>query len=158
MKKQGFTLIEILIVVAIIGLLASVVLVGLGSFRTRGRDARRINDLREVQNGLEIYYTKNQSYPDANDWNALKTALIGSGIGLFDIPNDPLIGRNYAYCKTLDNYNYVIAAYLEDIDNVALKQASSDATFPCDPSLVGTPSSPACSKSGNVTNKYCLTF
>jgi len=158
MKKQGFTLIEILIVVAIIGLLASVVLVGLGSFRTRGRDSRRIADLREVQNGLELYYTKNQSYPDAASWDALKTALISAGIGLSDIPNDPIIGRNYGYCKTSDNYNYVVAAYLEDIDNAALKQASSGATFPCDPALTGTPSNPACSKSGSVTNKYCLTF
>jgi prepilin-type N-terminal cleavage/methylation domain-containing protein len=157
MKKQGFTLIEILIVVAIIGILASIILVGLGSFRARGRDARRIADLREVQNALELYYTKNQQYPDASDWNGLQSILINGGIGVSAIPNDPLSGRNYGYCKTSDNYNYVIAAYLEDINNPVLTQASSDATFPCDPNLVGTPN-PSCSKKGSPTNKYCLTF
>jgi len=157
MSKKGFTLIEILIVVAIIGILASVILVGLGSFRARGRDARRISDLREVQNALELYYTKNQQYPDASDWNGLQSILINAGIGVSAIPNDPLPGRNYGYCKTSDNYNYVIAAYLEDMNNPVLTQASSDATFPCTPNLVGTPN-PSCSKKNSPTNKYCLTF
>ena len=82
--NQGFTLIELLIVVAIIGLLASVVLVGLGGFRARGRDARRIADLRETQNALELYYTKNNKYPSISGidtWESLKTSLIGAGIG-----------------------------------------------------------------------------
>ena len=45
-SNRGFTLMELLIVVAIIGLLASMILVGLSSFRTRGRDARRIFDVK----------------------------------------------------------------------------------------------------------------
>ena len=45
--RKGFTLIEILVVVAIISILASVVLVGLGPTRKIGRDARRISDLPE---------------------------------------------------------------------------------------------------------------
>ena len=57
-KEKGFTLIEMLIVVATIGLLASVVLVGLGSFRSRGRDARRIADIRSVQNSLNFIMLK----------------------------------------------------------------------------------------------------
>lgn len=63
-KEKGFTLIELLIVVAIIGLLASAVLVGLGGFRARGRDARRIADLRETRKALELYYIKNNKYPE----------------------------------------------------------------------------------------------
>lgn len=159
MNKKGFTLIEVLVVVGIIGLLSAVVLVGIGPFRAKGRDARRISDLRQVQSGLELYYTKNQNYPAAASWDALKTVLIAAGIGVSDIPNDPLIGRSYGYCKTADNYNYAVAAYLEDKDNSILAQSSSDATFPCTPALIGTPSDLAlCSKSGNPTNKYCLTF
>ena len=56
--EKGFTLIEILIVVAIIAILASVVLVGLGPTQSGGRDARRVSDLSEVQNGFELYYNK----------------------------------------------------------------------------------------------------
>ena len=56
-------MIEILIVVAIIGILASVVLVGLGPTQQSGRDARRLSDLHEVQNAIELYYQKYGIYP-----------------------------------------------------------------------------------------------
>ena len=62
-KNEGFTLIEILIVVAIIAILASVVLVGLEPTQQAGRDARRVSDLTEVQNGLELFYNACGYYP-----------------------------------------------------------------------------------------------
>ena len=70
--RKGFTLIEILIVVAIIAILASVVLVGLGPTQQAGRDARRISDLSEIQNGLELYYNAKGQYPApaAGTWSA----------------------------------------------------------------------------------------
>lgn len=123
-KNKGFTLIELLIVVAIIGLLASVVLVGLGGFRARGRDARRIADLRETQNALELYYTKNNAYPSisgADSWASLKTSLTGAGIGVTTISNDPLgSSRTYQYGVSSDFQNYVLKATLEDSNNPAL--------------------------------------
>jgi prepilin-type N-terminal cleavage/methylation domain-containing protein len=123
--KKGFTLIEILIVVAIIGLLASVVLVGLGAFRTRGRDARRIADLRETQNALELYYTKNQRYPiftGGDSWTSLTNSLVNAGIGVSSISNDPLYpDRNYRFGVASDNQSYVLGATLEDTSNPALK-------------------------------------
>lgn len=124
-NRKGFTLIEILIVVAIIGLLTSIILVGLGAFRTRGRDARRIADLRETQNGLELYYTKNQRYPaitGADTWASLKTSLTTAGIGISSVASDPLSpAQNYQYGVSTDGQNYVLAATLEDINNSALK-------------------------------------
>lgn len=116
-KNKGFTLIEILIVVAIIGLLASVVLVGLGSFRSRGRDARRIADIRSVQNSLELFYVKSNAYPTATNWTDLKTALVGAGIGISNVPLDPLDPSTtyfYAYGVSADKQSYVLGATLED--------------------------------------------
>lgn len=125
--RKGFTLIELLIVIAIIGLLASIVLVGFGSFRARGRDARRVADLRETQNALELYYTKNNAYPDPSttvDWPGFSTFLINAGIGVSNIPSDPLGDplRSYSYGSdaTGNFQNYVLAATLEDINNPAL--------------------------------------
>ncbi|MBN2197885.1 type II secretion system protein [Candidatus Wolfebacteria bacterium] len=117
--KKGFTLIEILIVVAIIGLLTSVVLVGLGSFRQSGRDARRIADLRETQNALELYYAKYYQYPNPAipEWSALETALIGAEIGVFNLSNDPIEGRTYEYGVAGDLQSYVLGATLEDGEN-----------------------------------------
>ncbi|MFA5083924.1 MAG: prepilin-type N-terminal cleavage/methylation domain-containing protein [Candidatus Paceibacterota bacterium] len=123
----GFTLIELLIVVAIIGLLASVVLVGLGGFRARGRDARRIADIRETQNALELFYTKNNRYPSisgVNSWDSLKSSLTTGGIGVSTIPNDPLhssdSSKTYEYGVSSDQQNYVLKSSLEDSNNPAL--------------------------------------
>ncbi|MEK7465163.1 MAG: type II secretion system protein [Patescibacteria group bacterium] len=62
-QNKGFTLIEMLIVVAIIGLLASVVVLGLGGARERSRDAKRAADIKQIQNGLEAAYINPAGYP-----------------------------------------------------------------------------------------------
>lgn len=63
-KKDGFTLIELLVVIAIIGILASVVMVSLSAARKRGRDARRVRDIQELNNALALYVTAIGSAPD----------------------------------------------------------------------------------------------
>lgn len=134
--EKGFTLIELLIVVAIIGLLSSVVLVGLGGFRARGRDARRIADLRETQNALELYYSRNNRYPaisGADSWASLKTTLVGGGIGVSTIPNDPLnssdSSKTYEYGVSSDQQNYVLKTTLEDSGNSILADDADGAIY-----------------------------
>ncbi|MEI8061958.1 MAG: type II secretion system protein [bacterium] len=62
-KKTGFTLLELLFVVAIIALLSSIVLSSLAVARARGRDAKRISDLRQVRNAIELYMSDNGGNP-----------------------------------------------------------------------------------------------
>lgn len=109
-KQKGFTLIELLIVVAVIGILASVVLVGLGPIQKQGRDARRISDLRQIQNGLELYYNKVGSYPQ--DLNSL---LISNGGVVPNLPKDPKTNNNYSYYT--NGSSYCLGAQLEDLNN-----------------------------------------
>ncbi len=133
-KKSGFTLIEVLIVVAIIGLLASIVLVGLGSFRARGRDARRVADLRQTQNALELFYTKNNAYPVVNSWSALETALVGASIGVSKISDDPLgASRSYVYApgpvQGPGPQSYMLRSQLEDPANPVLNDDVDGTVF-----------------------------
>lgn len=125
--KRGFTLIEILIVVAIIAVLASAVLVGLGPVQRGGRDARRISDLRQVQTALELYYNKSGAYPSATTWVDLTTALTGAGIGVAKVPNDPISGRNYLYGT--NGTGYVLGADLEDANNSAFQNSAQGTIF-----------------------------
>jgi prepilin-type N-terminal cleavage/methylation domain-containing protein len=118
--RKGFTLIEILIVVAIIAILASVVLVGLGPTQQAGRDARRISDLSEVQNGLELYYNAKGQYPApaAGTWSAgLVTALTGASIDVSTVPSDPSSNRSYQYWYSAGQTAYVLGAQLENANN-----------------------------------------
>jgi len=154
-SKRGFTLIEILIVVAIIGILSSVVLVGLSSFRARGRDAKRIADLRETQNALELYYAKYSTYPNVvNTWADLRTLLVspGTGIGVSTISDDPLSDSpqawHYGYGVSADGQRYVIGAQLEDSNNAALNDSIHNTDIPITVNNV----------SGCATPVYCVQF
>lgn len=121
-KQRGFTLIELLVVIAIIGILSSVVLASLNGARKKGRDARRISDLKQIQLALEMYYDSNSSeYPD--------TLSLLAPTYISQVPTDPSGGGacSGAYCyDNLTNAagtcsvsggvcsNYVIGATLED--------------------------------------------
>jgi len=124
-NRKGFTLIEILIVVAIIAILASVVLVGLAPTQQAGRDARRVSDLSEVQNGLELYYNHFGLYPgtvtgaagspSSSGWPGFATTLVNSNVGVSSVSSDPSNGRQYTYWyASAANVSYVLGAALEN--------------------------------------------
>ena len=53
-RNRGFTLIELLVVIAIIGILSTVVLASLNTARQKGRDGRRLEDLKSIANAIAI--------------------------------------------------------------------------------------------------------
>lgn len=63
MKKRGFSLIELLVVMVLIGIFSAVVFPNLMSYRARGADNVRRSDLKSLQLALEKYYAINKKYP-----------------------------------------------------------------------------------------------
>jgi len=60
----GFTLIELLVVIAVIGILTAIGLASYTTAQKQSRDARRLSDMKEIQNAWEQYYAdNNSSYP-----------------------------------------------------------------------------------------------
>ena len=61
--EKGFTLVELLIVIAIVGILGSIVLVTLSDSREKGRNAARITQIQEYRKAFELYYSDFGYYP-----------------------------------------------------------------------------------------------
>ncbi|HVN26370.1 MAG TPA: type II secretion system protein [Candidatus Paceibacterota bacterium] len=140
--RKGFTLIEILIVVAIIAVLASVVLVGLGPTQQAGRDSRRVADLHEVQSGIELYYNKCGFYPGtaacgptvAESYATMAAALQGAAIGVNSYPQDPAGGTvSYYYGEngtaTAGGTQYIVGATLENASGTAFKSYAAPSNY-----------------------------
>lgn len=98
MNRRGFTLLELLIVVAIVALLSSLGAVTVSKQRKKANDARRRADIHELQVALEGYYTDHQRYPDQLIFNGQPlTSVDGQTIYLGKVPRDPKNVNPYLY-------------------------------------------------------------
>lgn len=132
--KKGFTLIELMIVMAILSSLVGLVAGGFRSAQVRGRDAQRKSDLKQIANALELLFTDYKKYPDdssgaivACPFDPVGTASTscpwGTGsltdnktIYLKDVPKDPGKGLSYFYrvVPNSNNLKFQIFAHLEN--------------------------------------------
>ncbi|MCA9349167.1 type II secretion system protein [Candidatus Saccharibacteria bacterium] len=69
--RQGFTIIELLIVIAIIGILAGLVLNNFQGAQAKARDSQRKTDINAMHAQLENYYNSNGNYPTTFDATVL---------------------------------------------------------------------------------------
>ena len=60
---KGFTLVELMIVVAIIGILAAIAIPQFAAYRVRAYNTAAQSDLRNVRTALEADFADNQEYP-----------------------------------------------------------------------------------------------
>lgn len=63
-SRQGFTLIELIIVLAIFGLIANLTIVALNNAKRESRDAKRMTNISQLRSALHLYHTENLFYPD----------------------------------------------------------------------------------------------
>jgi len=126
-KNKGFTLIELLVVIAIIAILSTVVMAGLNSARMKGRDAKRLADIKQVQSALELCYDTAGSYPAVATAGLLSTVLsavslpdaCGTGIPFTNFMNPlpvnpiPALAAQTTYTYAGDTTTYSIVFGLE---------------------------------------------
>ena len=66
-RKAGFTLIELMVVIAILGTFAGIVLISVSRAHTKSRDTQRFKDLETIQGAVEQYYADQGHYPITNN-------------------------------------------------------------------------------------------
>jgi prepilin-type N-terminal cleavage/methylation domain-containing protein len=119
--RKGFTLIEVMTVVAIIGLLSTFIFASMSEAQRRSRDAKRLADIKQVQNALELYADEHGgAYPlvPTSFVFQLASSLVPNYIRV--LPEDPVRtgGNRYRY-YTVDATNgssYTILVNLETDD------------------------------------------
>ena len=93
-KRGGFTLVEIMIVVAIIALLAAIAVPGFLRARKRSQASRVINDLRLIDSAVDQYAIENNKVSGSAVGTADWTAYMKSGTSLYNTGGD-LYGNGY---------------------------------------------------------------
>jgi type II secretion system protein G len=153
MKSQestlGFTLLELLVVIAVIGLLSSIIIVSMNSTRGKARDARRKGDLKQIQTALEMYYNENNAYPPStcsiSSWTCWKD---GSGDFptairkyIAKLPSDPKEydiscyrpnSHFYVYSQTNSGQGYVLTGALENVSDPVVRDVRVVGSNCCD--------------------------
>jgi len=108
----GFTLVEILVVVTIIGIISSLGLVAFASTRKTARDSKRKADLEQIRSALELYRSDVKTYPNATFACGASIAYGGTTY-MSSFPCDLVTGYQYIYSYQNAN-QYNLCAKLEN--------------------------------------------
>ena len=114
MFRRGFTLIELLVAIAILGVLAGLITGNFFNSLKKGRDARRKQDLENIQKALELYYEDNKGYPSAVTSGSALCHPSGCNTRTYTqkIPTDPS-GFTYYYLTDATGTYYKLYSCIE---------------------------------------------
>ncbi len=126
--RQGFTLMEILIVVAILMFLLMITLLNLRGQITHAQDSRRKTDLYSLRKGFEDYYNDHNTFPVQSIVNNCGSADMVPY--LTQVPCDPVTKSHYGYFPTEDG-GYRICAVLADTTDPAIASMGCDGPYGC---------------------------
>lgn len=141
--RKGFSLIELLVVISIIGVIIAIGTVSYLTAQKQTRDTRRKTDLMEIRQALETYRSENGTYfrGTTNQYYVQNNAKFITAITpkyMSGIPNDPKSSSGYRYRYVVPGVNpisYSLYATLENTNdpgiNLSLTELCGSASIVC---------------------------
>jgi type II secretion system protein G len=131
-RQRGFTLIEMMIVVAIIAILVTILVPNLMRARAQAQTAACEGNLKEIATALELYETDHDAYPQSGNVDASNTDLLPY---VQQVPVDPAAGPGKPYTFSVTTSTTGTSSYTITCPGVhdpatlqAINQGDSSAT------------------------------
>ncbi len=157
--QRGFTLVELVVVIAIIAVLSTLIVVSLDNAKMTGRDARRVSDIKQLQLALKLFYNDTGYYPTAI--TAGRSIANGGSNYLLRVPSNPAphadngcADSDYVYTQLDGGERYSLSFCLGDrTDDLSggPKTATANGILDCDDGYIPVPGS-----STFETNDFCV--
>ncbi len=109
-SQKGFTIVELLIVIVVIGILAMLVLNTFNGVQAKARNTERQTDIKAIASQLEAYYADKGGYPkytQINDATKLKAVLKGLDEGAAKAPQGSAFDLKGVQSTVKTDYGYV---------------------------------------------------
>lgn len=111
LENKGFTIVELLIVIVVIGILALLVITTYSGIQAKARNSKRQTDIQSVQTQLEAFFSQNGYYPSLADLNS--SSWLTSNMKSLDQnalvdPSNPSSSKTLASSPTAKQYSYQV--------------------------------------------------
>src|SRR3989344_525629 len=121
---RGFTLVELIVVIAIISLLSAVVFASIGIARTKARDAQRVVNLNQIANAVAMYQNDSGGVPPGEDGVEYVNGNPEWIPGLVpkymsSVPSDPIDVDEHKFHYSRHGNDYEVISFLEQNGNDA---------------------------------------
>jgi prepilin-type N-terminal cleavage/methylation domain-containing protein len=130
-KKQGFTLTEVLIVVSILVIIVLLLLLNLKTQVNRANDAKRKTDLNKIQKTFEEYFNDKQCYPQQESLGTCGSNMLSPY--MTKVPCDPVTKKPYIYVIGVSSLcnGYRVCTKLEDLKDPDIARIGCDPVTGC---------------------------
>lgn len=108
-RNQGFTIVELLIVIVVIGILALLVITTYSGIQAKARNSKRQTDIQSIQTQLEAFFSQNGYYPSLADLNS--SSWLGTNMKSLDQnalidPSNPTNSKTLLAAPAAKSYSY----------------------------------------------------
>lgn len=112
LNSKGFTIVELLIVIVVIGILALLVITTYSGIQAKARNSQRQTDIQSLQTQLEAFFSQNGYYPNLGDMNSsswLSTNMKSLDQEALSDPSSPGNSKTLVNSTSPDKaYGYVV--------------------------------------------------